>query len=107
MLKLDEKFDFDGWMDLARRDPQQFERARTLAIADACTRMASDKRLIAGWCWRIDMERTRCRTPLQTCLRLSAMMWKSFFDLDHRLSHAECGTPASAQVLPLIRQEKV
>lgn len=82
-------FDFDDWMELARRDPQQFELARTKAINEACARMESDRRLLAGLRWRIDMERARCRTPLQCCLKLYSMMWDRFLDLDRHFQDSD------------------
>lgn len=103
----DDAFDFDRWMDLAQRDPQQFELARTQAVDAACARMASDRRLLAGLRWRIDMERARCRTPLQCCLRLYSMMWDRFYDLDRSMSGEGGGQDrAPAKVLDMTGAEK-
>ncbi len=75
------EFDFDDWSELARLDPEAFDCRRRAAIEDAVSRSWEGSRL-AGLQWRIDMERQRCRTPLKACLKISAMMWASFYELD-------------------------
>lgn len=72
------EFDFDEWAELARRDAAQFERRR-YALIDALIQEAdvSYRQRLRHLQWRIDAERSRARTPLKACLRLSAMMWDS------------------------------
>lgn len=83
-------FDFDQWSELARHDPAEFDRRRLAAIDEVMTG-ALARRSLRGLQWRIDAERRLARTPLNACIRLSAMMWESFLALEHALD----GSPAS------------
>jgi hypothetical protein len=81
-------FDFDMWADLARTDPLAFERLRIETMEEACRTALEggmDPDRIARISWRIDMERDRAKTPLQSCLRLSSLMWDRFHDLTEAL----------------------
>lgn len=71
-----EPFDFDEWMSLAHRDPEEFERRRLAAIENLIRNLppARQQRL-RGLQFRIDMERRRARTPMGACIKLSSMMW--------------------------------
>lgn len=72
----DAAFDFEAWADLARRDPEAFERQRKQMIDDfIASAPESIRKRLAGFQWRIDMERDRCDNPLQACIRISNMMW--------------------------------
>lgn len=81
MSSFDHAFDFDDWVDLARDDVDAFEQRRVACI-EAMIARASEPNQSRLRClqWRIEMERQRTRTPLQACLRLSAMMWDSLLD---------------------------
>lgn len=70
--------DFDTWADLARTDPDAFERMRLEAI-DAFIESVPEKNRerLRRFQWRIDQERRRAKTPLAACIRLSSMMWQS------------------------------
>ncbi len=83
-------FNFDAWSALARTSPEEFERQRRMAI-DGLITAASDVHQLQVMQWRIDAERTRARTPLKSCLRLSSLMWDAFFDFREVLD-----TPAKA-----------
>ncbi|HEC13768.1 MAG TPA: DUF3135 domain-containing protein [Acidiferrobacteraceae bacterium] len=78
---LDHAFNFDDWVDLARDDAAAFE-AKRMACIEAVISRASEPNQHRLRClqWRIEMERQRTRTPLQACLRLSAMMWDSLLN---------------------------
>lgn len=71
-------FDFDEWLDLANTDPAGFERRRQEWI-EAAIQSAPPKhhRRLRGLQFRIDMERTRARTPMAACLRVADLMWDS------------------------------
>ncbi len=68
-------FDFEKWAKLARNDPVEFEKERKRVIEETIMRCPphSRQRLIRLQ-WRIDMERKRCKNPLQSCIRLFDMM---------------------------------
>jgi hypothetical protein len=81
-------FDFDMWAALARTDPEAFERLRTETIEKACQRALEggvDPERVAQISWRIAVERDRAKNPLQSCLRLSSLMWDRFHDLTKAL----------------------
>ncbi len=81
------KFDFDDWAELAKRDPEAFERRRDQVVSEVCGHMNVDSApAIAGIRWRIDIERKRCTTPMQLCLRLSSLMWDRYLDMNDALN---------------------
>jgi hypothetical protein len=103
--------DFDAWAEVARTDPEAFERMRLAAIerciADAPVQNQERLRRLQ---WRIDQERRRAGTPLAACIRVSRMMWQSLIGeggLRDRLlmvnevlrDGTEAATPPSARVL--------
>ncbi len=68
-------FDFDGWMHLAKTDPEKFEEKRAEAIESIISSAPeSSQRRLRGLQWRIDMERKRCKTPLESCVRIYDML---------------------------------
>lgn len=79
-------FDFDEWMALASADPAEFERRRDELVDRTCEMLGGkDVPYIAGILCRIELERGRGRSPMQRCLRLSALMWDRLLDLDYWL----------------------
>ncbi|HFC53456.1 MAG TPA: DUF3135 domain-containing protein [Gammaproteobacteria bacterium] len=75
-----QEFDFDAWSTLARSDPEAFEAAREEAVRSLIDGMpAASRRRLTGLQWRIDMERARAANPTASFLRLSEMMWDSFY----------------------------
>ncbi len=73
-------FDFDAWRVLAQNDPDAFEAARAKAVRELIDEMpAESRRRLIGLQWRIDMERTRAANPTAAFLKLSDMMWDSFY----------------------------
>lgn len=72
------EFDFDQWMNLAKQDPDTFERVRLEAIEAYFNQIPPQRQsLLRHLQWRIDMEIRRSRTPLAGCLRIHQMMMKS------------------------------
>jgi len=81
------KFDFDDWAALARRDPEAFARRRDQVVNETCVRLREGSgAAVERICWRIDVERQRCNTPMQLCLKLSSLMWNRFYDLNDELN---------------------
>ncbi len=76
----DSAFDFEGWVLLAKTDPQAFEARReseiARLIADAAPRMRSRLR---GLQWKIDAERNLATNPLSSCVRIFNQMWDSVY----------------------------
>jgi Protein of unknown function (DUF3135) len=71
-----DRFDFDAWSELARRDPSAFEEARRAAV-DALIAGSTGKNQLLRLQWRVDGERRRAKVPLKACLVLSGMMWEA------------------------------
>ena len=103
------EWDFDVWMNLAKTDPEKFERLRTQAI-DALIEAASEHRKLhlRRLQWRVDRVRERSGTPMAATLAISKMMWESFDDLrghyqelfgDETGGRRPVRTPKTAQVL--------
>ncbi|HID98443.1 MAG TPA: DUF3135 domain-containing protein [Thermodesulfobacteriaceae bacterium] len=68
-------FNFDEWMELAKSDPDEFERRRSEEIESFIESTPErHKKRLRGLQWRIDMERKKCRTPLASCIRLNEML---------------------------------
>lgn len=80
-----ENFDFDEWSALARVAPEEFESRRHSAIERVIAGCTNTRRLRGLQC-RIDLERARARSPLKACLRLSTLMWDSFYECHHNLN---------------------
>jgi hypothetical protein len=97
------EFDFDTWSALAQSDRAEFERRRQAlleaAIASASPELQPRLRALQ---WRIDVERERAATPLAACIKLSSMMWESFYELHAALNGAAPArrSSRSATILP-------
>jgi len=91
-------FDFAAWSRLARADPAGFEAARREAV-EAAIAVGDDPGHLRRVQWRLDAERRRARTPLKACLRMSSLMWETFFEFQSALNRAvgyeteSAGTP--------------
>ncbi len=71
-----EPFDFDEWLELAKRDPVGFELRRHAVIENYLNTLPlSKQRRMRGLQFRIDMERRRAHTAMGACIKLSSMMW--------------------------------
>ncbi|MDQ2695769.1 MAG: DUF3135 domain-containing protein [Pseudomonadota bacterium] len=92
---------FDELAELARNRPDEFERLRR-AACEAFINDAPEKarQRLRGLQFRIDMERRRCKTPLQACIRISAMMQDSLVDLGDTLNAVAGEGGASRPVRP-------
>ncbi len=73
------ELDFDTAMELARSDPEAFERYRRTVI-DALIARAPERNQqhLRRLQWRIDQERQRASNPTAAFLKLYRMMWDSF-----------------------------
>jgi hypothetical protein len=80
-----DNFDFDEWALLARTAPDEFERRRR-ALIEIHILKSGNVRRMRGLQWRIDLEMSRARNPVDACVRLSKMMWDSFMELNLALN---------------------
>jgi len=116
-------FEFDKWAELANSDPNAFEEQRCAIIKRVIDSICLEKdrrRALEGLQFRINMERRRSKTPMESCVRLSSMMkdqfltnfyplLKNFHEMDE-LEHpvmAPVTTTRKADVIPLRRSEKI
>ena len=85
-----DEWDFDAWAELARNDPEAFERMRNSAvnsvIDDAPDRF---QRRLRGLQWRVDQERQLAQSPLGACIRISTIMWQNVMDEGGLLDHCQ------------------
>lgn len=69
------EFNFDMWAQLAKEDPEEFERKRRATINTVLSKApASMQNRLRGLQWRIDMEIKRSKNPLDGCIRINRMM---------------------------------
>ena len=92
------EFDFDSWTRLAKEDPEEFERQRRAAVHAAIAAAPSEHReRLERVQFRLDLERERAGSPLDSCLRMNSLMWAGFFRLRKELSRITPGAPESAE----------
>jgi hypothetical protein len=73
------ELDFDAAMELARTDPEAFEKYRQDVIEALIARAPERNRQhLRCLQWRIDQERKRAPNPTAACVKLYRMMWDSF-----------------------------
>ena len=72
------EIDFDTWSEMARTDPDAFEKMRLKAIEAAIeSAPEANRERLRRLQWRIDQERRLAGTPMAACLRISRMMWRA------------------------------
>lgn len=80
-------FDFDAWAELARKDPDAFEKQRNNAIKaiieDAPPRNREHLRKVQ---WKLDRIRDTAPTPMAACVRMQTLMWESVLGEDGLLA---------------------
>ncbi len=80
-------FDHSEWQELARTDPEEFERRRIALIDEVISSAPPDvQRRLRGLQFRVDMERSRAGNPLSATVRISRLMWESFSELREQLN---------------------
>jgi len=94
-----EQFDFDAWAALAKLAPAAFEQQRQGAV-ESIISTGNNVRRLRGLQCRIDLERTRARTPMQSCLRLYCLMWDAFLECRAELNALVHTGTSSAMRLP-------
>jgi len=94
-------FDFDEWHALSQRSPEEFEIKRQ----QLCQQIIDDaplkyQRRLKGLLFQINMQRRKSANPLDSCIRLSNMMWKSFNELFDQVK--QVSSPSEANVPAVI-----
>ncbi|MHA7881557.1 MAG: DUF3135 domain-containing protein [Saccharospirillum sp.] len=70
---------FDTLLQLAQQDPEALEALRQSLMEDLINSAGTSdsKRRLEGLRFKIDMNRRKAKNPLQSCMKLSEMMWDS------------------------------
>lgn len=83
-------FDFDLWAKMARENPERFEEMRRDAIEQTILSAPSQyQERLRRLQWRVDQERRLAGNPLNSCLRISKMMWEKFAGEGGLMDHLE------------------
>jgi hypothetical protein len=103
--------DFDEWMILARKDPDEFEEKRREHIELFFENIPIDKHhRLKCLQWKIDQTRELSHSPMASCIKISNMMWDSVERLNecqHELVNITLGhkpqnnKPEPAIILPI------
>ncbi|WP_417597884.1 DUF3135 domain-containing protein [Oceanospirillum sp.] len=77
---------FDVLMDLAQNNPEQLETMRN-TLSEEIIQNASPRarNKLKGIVFRVNMERRRSKTPLQSCIRIAALMQASCGQMREKL----------------------
>lgn len=67
-------FNFDEWLQLARENPEEFERRREQLIRETVSQMNTENMRTHGLNWRIDMERMRSGDPVDNLMWMMGEM---------------------------------
>lgn len=71
---------------LARDDPPAFERMRSKLIADFIDSAPEEcRRRLRGLQFRVDCLRRIAHTPLAALVKIQALMWESFLEMEREL----------------------
>lgn len=77
-MEIESDFDFEYWAELARNDPEKFERLRKLQIDKIIQSSPEDiQKRMQGIQWQIDQIRQTTKSPMAACIKISSMMWDS------------------------------
>ncbi|WP_024301993.1 DUF3135 domain-containing protein [Pseudogulbenkiania sp. MAI-1] len=74
------RFVFEQWQALYEHDPQAFERKRRAVLRQLIDASDDPAALTELQVW-IDLARAQAKDPLDACQQISAMMWRSYFQL--------------------------
>lgn len=81
------EYDFDEWVALYQTDPDAFEEKRKIAIAKVIdSAPVSMQPRLKGLMFQIDTERKKAKTPLESCINISSLMWEKFDELKVNLN---------------------
>jgi len=98
--------DFDLWCELARNDPEAFERKRRQVVEAVIDDMPATRQIrMRRLQWRIERVCARADNPIAASMALSSMMWDSLICQRDLLTSFSAGYGTAdlptAQVLPL------
>lgn len=83
-------FDFQEWADLYQVDPVAFEQRREAVLEGYVASVDPDRRLaLEQTLFKIRMVRQRSKSPLQSAMESSKLMWESFGKLREQVNKLE------------------
>jgi hypothetical protein len=83
-------FDFKEWADLYQVDPVAFEQRREAVLEGYVATVDTENRLaLEQTLFKIRMVRQRSKSPLQSALESSKLMWESFGKLREHVQKLE------------------
>ncbi|MDP3189503.1 DUF3135 domain-containing protein [Limnobacter sp.] len=83
-------FDFKEWADLYQVDPAAFEQRREAVLESYVASVDPERRQsLEQTLFRIRMIRQRAKSPLQSALESSKLMWESFGKLREQVQKLE------------------
>ena len=75
------EFDFDTWMELAKNDPEAFEKKRQSAIKTVIDKAPEEiQPRLTGLQWTIDCTVNSAKNPMDACMKISQMMMDSVYE---------------------------
>jgi len=81
--------DFDTLLKIAQEDPERLETIRQQATEDLITSAPEAmQRRLRGLQFQIDAQRAIAKTPTASCMKISQMMYESFYELRQALNEA-------------------
>lgn len=104
---------FDEWASLAKSDPEEFEAKRLRKIETFFNGVPAERQQrLKGLQWQVDQTRKLARSPMASCIAISAMMLDSASRLsEHQYElvnitlkqgpQKDKPKPVSAKILPL------
>lgn len=83
-------FDFKEWADLYQVDPAAFEQRREAVLEDYVASVDPERRqAMEQTLFKIRMIRQRSKSPLQSAMESSKLMWESFGKLREQVQKLE------------------
>lgn len=79
-MKMNTLEDWDKWAELARKDPEQFERERRMIIEDLIMSQPPERRHRSRQLqWKIDAVRQTSPNALYACIKIYDMLMESVY----------------------------
>lgn len=78
---------FDTLKQMAQKNPEALEDLRLLLTQEVIdsARSIEQKRRLEGLKFKVDMNRRKSKNPMQSCLKLSQLMWDSALDMSDKM----------------------
>jgi hypothetical protein len=89
-MRTQSAIDFDKWAELAKINPDAFEKLRSQYLTNVLNKIAEPRRhKFECLQWKIDQIRHTTKSPLSACIKISNLMWSSFDKLAEQYDHTE------------------